>query len=230
MTHTNKTMRVAGTWLAIASLLMVITFISHGPIDHELTAQMGKIAAGTVWWPATHWMAATALSLFAITGLLVLTARSRLTQGWWTLTAWAVLSVGALWTMITAVVEATAVTQAAVSGNLETFETWWAFAEGMATGFAFVALAVVVIAGNEMRSSERVVPVWSAWVAMIAGVASFAGWGLGMWLGISLGNLVWVAASILMSLWTLWFGIALIRLSPTVPQSQKIRTQQEVYG
>jgi len=223
-------MRVAGTWLAIASLLMVITFISHGPIAHELTDQMRKIAEGAVWWSATHWVAATALSLFAVTGLLVLTTRSRLTQSWWTLTAWAILPVGALWTMITAVVEATAVTEAAVSGNLETFKTWLTLAAGMATGFAFVALAVAVIAGNEIRSSERVVPVWSAWVAMIAGVASFAGWGLGMWLGISLGSLVWVAASILMSLWTLWFGIALIRLSPTVSQSQNIRTQQEVYG
>lgn len=32
-----------------------------------------------------------------------------------------------------------------------------------------------------------------------------------MWLGIAVGNLIWVVASILMSLWTLWFGLALMR-------------------
>jgi hypothetical protein len=58
-------------------------------------------------------------------------------------------------------------------------------AEGKATGFAFFALAVAVIAGNEG--------------------------GLGMWFGVGLGNLLWVAASIVMSMGTLWFGIALMR-------------------
>ena len=94
---------------------------------------------------------------------------------------------------------------------METFEAWWAFAEGKATGFAFLALAVAVIAGNEARSSERATPAWSAWIAMVSGVVSFAGWALGMWFGVGLGSLIWVASSILMSGWTLWFGVALAR-------------------
>lgn len=230
MTHTKKAIQVAGTWLAIASLLMVATLILHGPIAPAPLDQMGSIAAGVIQWTTAHWIAAIALSLFAVSGLAVLTAGSRLTEGWWTTTAWAVLPVGALWTLITAVAEATVIANAAVSGNVATFEAWWAFAEGMATGFAFVALAVAVIAGNELQSSERVVPVWSAWVGMGAGVASFAGWVLGMWLGISLGNLIWVASSLLMSLWTLWFGAALMR-SEQPALSQDIRTrQQEAVG
>ena len=217
MTRTNKAIRVAGAWLAMASLLMTATLIFHGPIAHDHHDQMQSIAEGVIRWTTVHWVAA-ALSLFAVTGLLVLTAGSRLTNDWWTLTAWAVLPVGALWTMITAVTEATVITNAAVAGNTETFQAWWAFAEGMATGFTFVALAVAVIAGNEIQSSERAVPVWSAWIAMIAGSASFAGWALGMWLGISLGNLVWVVSSLLMSLWTLWFGTALMRSGLTSAQ------------
>jgi hypothetical protein len=228
MTQTKKAIQVAGAWLAIASLLMVATLILHGPIAPAPLDQMGSIAAGVTRWTAAHWIAAIALSLFAVSGLMVLIAGSRLTETWWTLTAWAVLPVGALWTMITAVAEATVIANAAVAGNLETFEAWWAFSEGMATGFAFVALAVALIAGNEIQSSKRTVPVWSAGVGMIAGVASFVGWALGMWLGISLGNLVWVVSSLIMSLWTLWFGIDLMRLNP--PLSQNIRTQREVYG
>ncbi|MGH9894365.1 MAG: hypothetical protein ACREA0_20750, partial [bacterium] len=128
-----------------------------------------------------------------------------------TTTAWAIIPIAALWTLTTAVAEATVVSDAARSGNREMFEAWWAFAEGKATGFAFFALAVAVIAGNEARSSERATLAWSAWIGMAAGVASFAGWGLGMWFGVGLGNLLWVASSIVMSLWTLWFGAALMR-------------------
>jgi hypothetical protein len=46
---------------------------------------------------------------------------------------------------------------------------------------------------------------------MVSGVASFAGWALGRWFGVDLGNLLWVASSVLMGVWTLWFGFALIR-------------------
>ena len=127
------------------------------------------------------------------------------------MTAWAVLTVSALWTMTTAVAEATVVTHAAVAGAKEMFEAWWAFAEGKASGIAFFALAVAVISGNEAQSSERAVPAWSAWIAMVSGVASFAGWALGRWFGIDFGNLLWVASSVLMSVWTLWFGFALMR-------------------
>src|SRR5215204_5913347 len=125
MTDTNKATRVAGSWLAIASLLMVVTFVFHGPIDPNPFDQMQSIAAGVIRWSTVHWIAAVALSLFMVTSLLVLTAGSRLTEGWSTMTAWAVLLVGALWTLTTAVVEATVVANAAVSGNRETFQAWW---------------------------------------------------------------------------------------------------------
>jgi hypothetical protein len=115
--------------------------------------------------------------------------------------------------MTTAVAEATVVTNAAVAGDREIFEAWWAFAEGKASGIAFLALAIAVIAGNEAQSAERAVP---AWAATAAGVASFAGWALGRWFGIDFGNLLWVASSVLMSLWTLWFGFALMRSRASV--------------
>jgi hypothetical protein len=179
---------------------------------------MQRIATGVIRWTTVHWVAALALSLYAVAGLLVLTAGSHLTDNWWTLTAWAVLPIGALWTLITAVAEATVIANAAVSGNVETFEAWWAFSEGMASGFTFVALAVAAIAANEIQSSEGATPTWSAWIGLIAGILSFSGWALGMWLGIDFGNLVWVVSSLLMSLWTLWFGIALMRSEVTSEQ------------
>jgi hypothetical protein len=33
-----------------------------------------------------------------------------------------------------------------------------------------------------------------------------------MWFGIGLGSLVWVASSLVMSLWLLWFGLSLARV------------------
>jgi hypothetical protein len=64
-------------------------------------------------------------------------------------------------------------------------------------------------------------PVWAARVGVVAGLASFAGWALGRWFGVPFGNLLWVAASIVMSLWTLWFGVALMR-SPRYWKAQEI--------
>ena len=166
MPHTNTAVRVAGTWLAIASSLLIAALVVHGPLAPDLSHQMKKIADGAMAWSMIHWVSAASLSLYAVTGLIVLTSGSRLAEGWWTMTAWAVLTVSALWTMTTAVVEATVVTNAAVAGAKEMFEAWWAFAEGKASGIAFFALAVAVISGNEAQSSERAVPAWSAWIAM----------------------------------------------------------------
>ena len=211
MPYSNTAVRVAGTWLAVASSLLIAALVGHGPLAHDLSDQMKRIADGAMTWTVIHWVSAASLSLYAVTGLIVLTSGSRLAGGWWTMTAWAVLTVSALWTMTTAVAEATAVTNAAVAGAKEMFEAWWAFAEGKASGIASFALAVAVISGNEAQSSERAVPAWSARIAMVSGVASFAGWALGRWFGIDFGNLLWVAFSVLMSVWTLWFGFALRR-------------------
>lgn len=211
MRRTNSKVRVGGTWLAVASSLMIAVLALHGPISPDLNEQMTRIATGATVWVVAHWIAAAALSLYVVAGLVVLTSESRLTEGWWGTTAWAVLPVGALWTLTTAVAEATVVTEAATTGNVEVFEAWWAFAEGKATGFAFLALAVAVIAGKDAQSAERATPAWSALTAMVAGIASFTGWALGMWFGIGLGSLLWVVSSILMSVWTVWFGIALTR-------------------
>lgn len=211
MRRTYDRVRVGGTWLAVASGLMIATLVLHGPIAPDLNEQMTRIANRPAVWAVAHWIAAAGLSTYAVAGLIVLTSESRLTEGWWTTTAWAFLPITALWTLTTAVAEATAVTDAVNSGNAEMFAAWWAFAEGMATGFAFLALAVAVIAGNEAKSIGGATPSWAAWTAVIAGVASFTGWALGMWFGMGVAMLLWLASSILMNVWIVWFGIGLTR-------------------
>lgn len=214
MLESNPAIRAGAALLSIASLLLIAALIIHGPLAPNLGEQMTDVTGRAFVWAAIHWVSAASLSLFAMASLIVLTARSRLTNTGLTVTAWALLTVSALWTITTAVSEATVVTDAALAGNREMFEAWWAFAEGKASGVAFLALSVAVIAGNEARSAERVVPAWSSRVATVAGVASFAGWALGRWLGVDLGNLLWVASSVFMSGWLAWFGVALMRVRP----------------
>lgn len=209
--HKSKATQVAGAWLAVASTLLVIVLIFHGPPEPNVGDQMAVIASGSTRWLAVHWIAAAALSFFAVAGLIVLGAGSRLTEDGWTLSAWAVLPVGALWTLITAVAEATAVTHAAVAGNEASFAAWWTFSEGMGNGFAALALCVATIAGNEMQTVERATPKWAAGVAVFAGLASFTGWALWSWIDLGFGGPIWVASSILMCLWLLWFGTRLMR-------------------
>lgn len=211
MSHAETGTRVAGAWLAAASALLATAFLFHGPLAATLGEQMALIAAAPTRWIVVHWAAAASLSMFAITGLLVLAARSRLTESGWAMSAWAVIVVGALWTVNTAVAEATSVTGAAISGNEAMFRAWWQFAEGKASGFVFLALAVALIAGHEAHEPQRATPAWAAWIATAAGIGSFVGWALSMWLGIPAGSLLWVASSLVMCLWFLWFGVALAR-------------------
>lgn len=215
MTHTNEAVRAGGAWLATASFLMILALGLHGPIAPHLHDQMARIADGATRWAVSHWIAAAGLSLFAVTGLIVLTSHSRLTETWWTVTAWAVITVGSLWTMTTAVAETTVVADAAASGNTQTFNAWWAFSEGKANGFAFVALALAAVAGHEARAAEGATSTWSAWGAVVAGVVSFVGWALGMWFDLRFGSPVWLISSMLLNLWVLWFGVALVRSAST---------------
>jgi hypothetical protein len=112
--------------------------------------------------------------------------------------------------MTTAVAEATVVADAAAAGDTGRFEAWWAFSEGKANGFMFLALAVALIAGNETNSARAATPAWASWIAVLAGTASFLGWALGMWFGVYLGSILWVLSSLVMSAWTLWFGLGLM--------------------
>jgi hypothetical protein len=100
---------------------MIAALTTHGPIAVEASDQMVRISHRAHAWALAHWLAAAALSLYAVAGLIVLSSRSYLTAAPATLSAWAVIIIGGLWTLNTAVVEATAVTDAAVSGNSEMF-------------------------------------------------------------------------------------------------------------
>ena len=58
MPHANRAVRVAGTWLAIASFLIVATLVLHGPIAPDLSDQMRRIVGAPLRWAVAHWIAA----------------------------------------------------------------------------------------------------------------------------------------------------------------------------
>ncbi|MDX0265695.1 hypothetical protein GOC60_31935 [Sinorhizobium meliloti] len=209
MSHTDVGVRVAGMWLAIASIIQAMSLLFHGPISPDFGNQMNRIADGSLRCSIIHWAAAAALAFFAVASLIMLTTGSRLTQEWWTLSSWALVPVGALWTVNTAVAEATVIFNAAATGNREICESWWMFAEGGANGFAAMALAFT---GNEARVSHRVTPHWAALIAAVAGAASLLGWVLGSWLRLPFGAPIWLVGAIVTSLWLVWFGLFLARV------------------
>lgn len=213
MPQADNGTRIAGAWLALAAIILAVALVFHGPIAPDHDVQMQRIADGTLRWSVVHWAAAAALSFFAIASFIALSAGSRLTREWWTLSAWALLPVGALWTVTTAVAEATVIFDAAATGNRAVYESWWMFAEGSGNGFAAMALAFTVIAANEAWAKDGVTPPWAPSIAAVAGMASFAGWVLGMWFGLPFGAPIWVAGSIVMCLWLCWFGLSLARIA-----------------
>lgn len=214
--------RVAGAWLAIGSLLIVVSLALHPPPSPVPSEFMAIIADSPTRWMAVHWGAALALIMIVIAGLIMLTARSRLTQAWWTMTAWTVLVVGALGVTVTAIAEATVITAAAVAGDAAAFEAWQLFADGTALGFGFIAAAVALIAFNETRSAQSVTPAWAAWIGAIAAIVAVGGFVLGLVLGIAIGGAIWLASTIVMSLWTLWFGVALARSDSSAVELEEV--------
>lgn len=221
MKRTDTAVRVGGGYLAAASVLMIAALALHGPIAPDLTEQMNRIAGAPTAWIVAHWLAAAALSLYVAAGLLILTSGSRLVEGSWAMGAWTLLTVGAFWVLTTAIAEATAVTRAAVAGDTLLFEMWWSFAEGHANGVVVMALAVAVIASREARSADAVMAPWAARAGAVAAIASPVGWAGGMWLGVRVGSLVWLVATALMTAWTLWFAIALMRRPAAAARSQR---------
>ncbi len=209
MTRDHVGLRAAGAWLAAAALLLVLTLAFHGPLHPDLRVQMTHIAESASKWTIVHWTAAASLSGFAVAALLVLVSGSRLTSTGTMMSAWAVLLVGALWTLTTAVLEATVIADLAASRDFSQFQSWWSFAEGKANGFSLLAVAVALIGWNEIKVPNAFVPKWSAGVGAGAGLASFAGWALGVWFDIGPANLMWVVASMVMCVWLAWLGIAI---------------------
>ena len=213
MTSDQTGLRAAGAWLAVASLLLLLALAFHGPLHPDLEVQMTRIAESASRWAVVHWTAAVAFSCFAVAAVLVLVGRSRLTSTGKTISAWAVVLIGALWTLTTAVTEVTVLADLAASGDRSQFEAWWSFAEGYGNGFSLLAVAVAVIAWNETTDPERLVPKWSAAVGAGAGLASVTGWVFGVWFDVGPANLLWVLASGVMCGWLAWLGTVLARTS-----------------
>ena len=198
-----------GAWLAAAALLLIAALALHPPPPAGAPAFMDLIADEGATWVVAHWIAAGALAAFVVTGLLALTAPASANKV--PRSAWAILSVGALATMVTAVSEATAVSHVAAEGDLATFMAWERFAAGMSMGFVLMGLAFAGIAWQQARAQTPSVPRWSARVAALAGAVSSLAWVLVVAADVGPAGPVWLVSAVLVSLWLAWYGFSLMR-------------------
>lgn len=208
---TDTNIRVGGAWLAIGAIALVVSLLLHAQPSPDPNEFMANIAATPTQWVIAHWLAAISSSLFVIAGLIILTTNSRLTHEWWTLTAWAVVIVGSLWIMSTALIEATVVTAAAVDGDTATFVEWQLFGQALASAFVGVAAALALIAYNEAQNGPETTPVWASWIGAAVGIVAAVAFALIIGFGVSMAGIVWIPTTILMSVWVLWFGVSLAR-------------------
>lgn len=69
---------------------------------------------------------------------------------------------------------------------------------------------------------------WASWIGTVAGMVTFVGFViLGVLLGIAVGGLIWLGSTIVMNLWTLWFGVALVQSDGSHIQLMEARTSKE---
>lgn len=204
-------LRAAGVTLVAAALAFVVGLAFHPPPSPNPAEFMAMIAADPTRWVAAHWLSAISLAGFAIAGLIVLTARSSLTDHWSTVVAWAVFVVSAVWITNAALSEATAVTAASVAGDSAAFEVWQAYAGAYSVAFIGFGGAVAIIAAQHARDPHGLTPRWAAGLgAVVSGVAVVA-YLLNFAVGVALAGPVWLGTTFVMSLWLLWLGIALTR-------------------
>lgn len=222
--ETDSKTRLGGIWLAVGSLFFVSgsALLFVGGVLQVLRAgrrgdsmAMAALAGDPTLMTTIHGVNAIALAVFAVAGLVVLTARSRLTRSWWTASAWAVLVVSTLMGTTGSVSIATVLTGAAVAGDAATFETWLRFVSAYHLAVAVFGLAIAVIAGHEARRVDGVTPTWAAWLGAVAGVGVFAGITLAFGFGIRPSG--WLIAAFVMGVWTLWFGVTLARTGDRAP-------------
>ncbi len=195
-----------GIWLALGGVLLAIILPVHGPTHADLSVQMQHIADGHGQWAVVHWLAAIALLLmagggFILFGETLLGQRNVAPAG-----AWLLLALGSFLTIGTAVIEATAISEAAGAGDLESFQVWWPFASGLGNGFMVVALATAAIAYSSARTKRPPIAIWLCWAGLIAALLSAFGWSLGQHLRVQIGGPLWFVSTLALALWLAWFG------------------------
>lgn len=227
----NRT-RVGGAWLAIGAILSLSGLLLHPLTSPEPSEVMAAIAAAPTQWMAAHWLSVIGASLLVIGGLIVLTTDSRLIDKWWTMTAWAVVILASIGIGTAGLVEAAVSTAAALEGDTATFEAWWVFALAIAPAFGVMEIALGVVAYNEARNGAETTPVWASWIGALAGLSAAVAYAL-LLLGIApmVTGILFFAATIVLFLWVLWFGVALARTEASPPaQSRAPDTAREDIG
>ena len=212
MKGTESRIRIGGVWLAIGSVLFVVGLLLHPPPSPNPSEFMATIAQDPGRWMAAHGVTIIGLIFLTVAGLIILTTPSRLTEHGLTTTAWAAVIIGSVLIMTAAFLEATVITSASVTGDTATFSMWNPFAEAHAFAILLVSLGIAVIAINEARTDQGLTAQWAAWIGTIAGLLSAGGFVLGIGLGIAFGGVLWLISTLVMSLWTLWLGVALARV------------------
>lgn len=196
-----------GSWLAIGGLLLAVVLPLHGPTYADLSVQMEHIAGSHGRWASVHWLAALALILMSGAGFIffaeALLGRSHGAPAG----VWLLFAIGSFLTIGTAVVEATAISSAATSNDLESFVIWWPFASGLGNGFMLVALATAIIALSNAKSDNPPIAAWLCWAGVFAALLSAIGWSLGQHVRLQIGGPLWFVATLAMAVWLAWFGL-----------------------
>ncbi len=210
-TRSKSVGRDASLWLVLGAALLAVVLVAHGPTHADLGRQMENISDSNGQWAVVHWFATGALLLLTGAGFMFFaeTVAGRGTGA--PVGAWLVLAIGSLVTIGTAVSEATAITRAAETGDLEAFVIWWEFAGGLGNGFLAVGLATAVIAWTAASSPTPPIPVWACRFGALFGLLSAIGWSLGQHFRVDIGGPIWFVSTLLVCLWLVVFGFGLRR-------------------
>ena len=110
-------------------------------------------------------------------------------------------------------VEATAISAAASTGDLDSFLIWWPLASGLGNGFMVIALATALIAYNVVNEDHPPLPIWLCWIGVVVALLSAIGWSLGQHLRLPIGGSLWFVSTLVMALWLAWFAFNSSRAS-----------------
>ena len=216
--------QAAGILLTIGALLFVVGLFAHPPESVDAATALATTARTAGTWRAVHGLITAGSAFVAAGALLVLGARTRLTDTGLGTAAWALLAVALVVFIPVPALEATVAVDTALAGDAASFGLIGAVTVGLVQTVPLLLAAIAAIAFTEARRAPS--PTLKG-AAAVGGLLALVTLGIGaafLWFGYGAAGGYINQLFALAFLWPVLLGITLARSSGAQASTSHLAT------